>query len=142
VSQWLGTNSNLSPAELRIPSGTDTFCFVSPTPGQTFSAARVEEIEVAFQLSSGGNGSCPITGKPLRDKTARFSLSAMDTNRNVVYPPLKDKEDGRKFDWDSKEGTNEVDLSTEGLATNVDYTITVISKEFSPPQSVKFHLAP
>jgi hypothetical protein len=115
---------------------TDTFCWVSPPPNSTFTSGQ--EIEVAFQLFSGANGTCPNTGTPIRDKTARFSLSTTDTNGNVVFPRLRDKEEGNKFHWDDENGVNEFDLSTEGLAPGT-YTITVFSNKFSP-QSRNFTL--
>src|SRR5713226_9719201 len=62
---------------------TDTFCFVSPTEGQPFSASQVKVIEVTFQLFS--SGSCPSgSGTPIRGKTVRFSLSTTDTSGNIV----------------------------------------------------------
>src|SRR5713101_5450857 len=118
----------------------DTFCLVSPTPGQTtFSAGQVKVIEVTFQLFMFSGGSC--TGTPLRDKTARFSLSMTDTGGNIVFPPLVDKEEANKFHWDNKDGLNEFDLSTVGLAPG-NYTITLFSSKFSPPQSVDITIAP
>ncbi len=117
----------------------DTFCLVSPTPGQTtFSAAQVKVIEVTFQLFMFSGGSC--TGTPLRDKTARFSLSMTDTSGNIVFPPLLDKEEANKFHWDNKDGLNEFDLSTVGLAPG-KYTITLFSSKFSP-QSVDITITP
>jgi hypothetical protein len=111
----------------------DAFCFVSPTEGQTFPAG--EEIEVTFRLT---NGPDCHTGTPIRDKTARLSLSRIDSNGDVVFPPLRDKEEGNKFHWDQENGVNEFDLSTEGLAPG-SYTITVFSRKFSP-QSVDITL--
>jgi hypothetical protein len=116
----------------------DTFCFVSPTPFSTFSASQVKVIEVSFQLFS--SGFCPGTGTPIRDKTARLSLSMRDTSGNVVFPPIVDKEEGNKFHWDNKAGLNEFDLSTEGLAPG-NYTITVRSSKASP-HSISFTLTP
>jgi hypothetical protein len=107
-------------------SETDTFCFVSPTEGQPFTAGQ--EIEVTFRLFRGT--SC--TGTPIRDKTARFSLSMTDTSGNFVsFPTLRDKEEANKFHWDNKDGVNEFDLSTVGLAPG-NYTITVFSSKSSP----------
>jgi hypothetical protein len=123
------------------PGESDTFCFVSPTEGQTFTVGQ--EIEVAFQLSSDGNGACPITGTPIRDKTARLSLSTIDPTTNKrVFPRLRNKEQENKFHFDREDGVNELDLSTKGLAPNRTYTITVFSKKFSPPQSVDIYLIP
>ncbi len=98
------------------PQAGDTYCPVSPSPGQTFSAAQVKVIEVTFQLFMFSGVSCTGTGTPLRDKTARFSLSMTDTSGNIVFPPLLDKEEANKFHWDNKDGLNEFDLSTVGLA--------------------------
>ena len=120
---------------------TDTFCFVSPTEGQTFSAAQVKVIEVAFQLSAGAGGSCPITGQPIRDKTAHFSIAMTDSFGNFISRPvLRDKEEGNKFHWDNKNGLNEFDLSTVGLAPG-HYTITLRSTKF-PVQSVDINIMP
>ena len=120
---------------------TDAFCFVSPTKGQTFSAAQVKVIEVAFQLSAGAGGSCPITGQPIRDKTAHFSIAMTDSFGNFLSRPvLRDKEEGNKFHWDNKNGLNEFDLSTVGLAPG-NYTITLRSTKFSP-QNVDIIIAP
>jgi hypothetical protein len=117
----------------------DTFCLVSPAKNQTFSAAQVKVIEVIFQLFMFSGGSC--TGTPLRDKTARFSLSTIDaTTGNVVFPPLVDKEEANKFHWDNKNGLNEFDLSTVGLAPG-NYTITLFSGKFSP-QTVDITITP
>jgi len=107
---------------------SDSFCFVSPTEGQTFTVGQ--DIEVAFRLFA--SGPCPNSGTPIRDKTARASLSTVDpTTGNVVFPPLPNKEEGNKFHWDNKDGLNEFDLSTEGLAPG-PYTITVFGSKFSP----------
>src|SRR6266568_2942598 len=116
----------------------DKFCLVSPAGNLTFSAGQVKVIEVTFQLFMFSNGSC--TGTPLRDKTARFSLSMTDTSGNIVFPPLLDKEEANKFHWDNKDGLNEFDLSTVGLAPG-KYTITLFSSKFSP-QSVDITITP
>ena len=116
----------------------DTFCLVSPAENQIFSAAQVKVIEVTFQLFMNFSGSC--SGTPLRDKTARFSLSMTDTSGNIVFPPLLDKEEANKFHWDNKDGLNEFDLSTVGLAPG-NYTITLRSTKFSP-QNVDIIITP
>jgi hypothetical protein len=109
-------------------SGTDTFCFVSPHEGDTFPAGK--DIEVAFQLFS--SGSCPSgSGTPIRDKTARLSLSTTDSSGNVIFPRIRNKEEGNKFHFDHEDGVNEVDLSTHRLAPG-KYTITIRSSKFSP----------
>jgi len=118
---------------------TDTFCFVSPTEGQSFSAPQVPVIEVTFQLSAGG--SCPITGQPIRDKTAHFSIAMTDSSGNFLSrPALLDREEANKFHWDNKDGINEFDLSTVGLAPG-HYTITLRSTKFSV-RSVDIIIAP
>jgi len=118
---------------------TDTFCFVSPTEGQTFSAAQVPVIEVTFQLSAGG--SCPIAGQPIRDKTAHFSIAMTDSSGNFLSRPvLRDREEANKFHWDKKNGLNEFDLSTVGLAPG-HYTITLRSTKFSV-RSVDINITP
>ncbi len=117
----------------------DKFCLVSPAGNLTFSAAQVKVIEVTFQFFMFSNGSC--TGTPLRDKTARFSLSMTDAFGNFVsFPALLDKEEANKFHWDNKDGLNEFDLSTVGLAPG-NYTITLFSSKFSP-QSVDITITP
>jgi hypothetical protein len=120
---------------------TDSYCWVSPMEAQPFPVGQ--DIEVSFQLfplfPSGSSCSNP-SGTPIRDKTARFSLSTTDTNGNVVFPPRLNKEEGNKFHWDNKDGVNEFDLSTEGLQPGT-YTITVFSSKFSP-QSRDITLAP
>ena len=106
----------------------DTPCIVSPTEGQPFPAGQV--IEVTVQLFSGG--SCPGSGTPIRDKTARLSLSMTDSLGNFMsFPALVDKEEANKFHWDNKNGLNEFDLSTVGLGPG-NYTITVFSSKSSP----------
>src|SRR6266699_2457214 len=116
----------------------DKFYLVSPAGNLTFSAGQVKVIEVTFQLFMFSNGSC--TGTPLRDKTARFSLSMTDTSGNIVFPPLLDKEEANKFHWDNKDGLNEFDLSTVGLAPG-NYTINLFSSKFSP-QTVDITITP
>lgn len=107
----------------------DTYCWVSPpNDPQTYTVGQ--EIEVSFRLFP--RGTCFATvGTPIRDKTASLSLSTMDHNGNVVFPPRLEKEEGDKFHWDNKDGLNEFDLSTEGLQPG-PYTITVFSSKFSP----------
>src|ERR1039458_253952 len=119
------------------PGGTDCFVFVSPTEGQIFPVGR--EIEVAFRLFD--NGTC--AGDPIRDRDARLSLAMTDCNNGnfISFPPLRNKGEGNKFHFDHKDGVNELDLSTEGLAAPGCYTITVFSDEFSP-HSVDFTLTP
>jgi hypothetical protein len=106
---------------------SDTFCFVSPTENQSFTAAQVPVIEITFQLFTGTCNS----GTPIRDKTAQFSIAMTDSFGNFLSRPvLQDKEEGNKFHWDNKNGLNEFDLSTVGLAPG-HYTITLRSTKFS-----------
>jgi len=113
----------------------DTFCFQPPLDTlSSHSFAAGSQIEVAFKLFSGGTCSTP-TGTPIRDKTARFSLSMTDASGNVTFPSLQDMEEGNKFHWDNKNGLNEFDLSTVGLPASspgTKYTITVFSSKFTP----------
>jgi len=118
---------------------SDTYCWVSPQmEGQTYTVGQ--EIEVSFRLFP--SGLCPGNpGTPIRDKTARFSLSMTDSSGNFMSsPPRLNKEEGNKFHWDNKNGVNEFDLSTEGLQPGT-YTITVFSSKFSP-QSRDITLTP
>jgi hypothetical protein len=119
-------------------TGSDVICNLTLNPPGPYSAASVPEIEVTFQLFSGGG----CSGTPLRDRTARLSISYFDpTTGNIVFPPIVDKEEAGKFHWDNKAGVNEYDLSTVGLPTGYQYTITVFSNNASP-QSTSFFLAP
>ncbi len=119
------------------PAGNDQFCFVSPTSLQQFHVGQ--EVEVEFQLFA--SGSCSNnTGTPILDKDAHFSLSTT-VSGNVVFPRIQDKEEGNKFHWDHKDGVNEFDFDTEGLAPG-RYTITVFGSKFSPPRSIDINLIP
>jgi hypothetical protein len=113
---------------------TDTFCLVSPQENQIFTVGQ--EIEVEFRLVASG-ASCD-TGTPLRDKTARLSVSTLDSSGNVLFPRLRNKEEGNKFHFDHKDGVNEFDLSTHKLLPGW-YTITIFGSNFSP-QSVDVNL--
>lgn len=114
---------------------SDSFCFKSPMEGQMYTVGQT--IEVIFRLTNGPDCN---TGTPIRDKTARLSLSTIDTNGNVVFPAVRDKEEGNKFHFNNGDGVNEFDLSTKGLQPG-PYTITVFSSKFSP-QSVDITLVP
>jgi hypothetical protein len=107
----------------------DCFVFVSPTPGQIFTAER--EIEVEFRLF---DSTC--AGKPLRDKDARLSLYTLDSSGQPVFLPVGKDEGGKHFHFDDEEGVNEREVDTEGLAPG-PYTITVFSDEF-PSKTVSF----
>lgn len=116
---------------------TDTFCLVSPQENQTFTVGQ--EIEVEFRLFP--SGLCPNnSGSPIRDKTARLSVSTIDSGGNVLFPRLRNKEEGNKFHFDHKDGVNEFDLSTHKLLPG-RYTITIFGSNFSP-QSVDINLIP
>ncbi len=96
------------------------------------------QVEVALKVASGLNN-LACTGTGIRDKTARLSVALTDpsTGDFISFPPLKNVE-GNKFHWDSKNGLNEYDISTEGLLDG-RYTVTVFSSKFSP-QSASFCL--
>jgi len=111
----------------------DSFCSLSL---QTAPFHVGQQIEVDFRLTKGTDCSTGI-----RDKTARFSLAMTGPNGILLsFPALQDKEEANKFHWDNKDGLNEFDLSTVGLAPG-NYTIMVFSRKISP-QSVSFVLAP
>lgn len=113
----------------------DTFCLISPQENQTFSVGQ--EIELQFQLFA--SGPClNNSGTPIRDKTARFSLSTTDSSGNVIFPRLRNKEKGNKFHFDRKDGEHEFDVSTHRLLPG-RYTITIFGSKFSP-QSVDITL--
>jgi len=113
----------------------DTFCLVSPQENQTFSVGQ--EIELNFQVFA--SGPCLNNpGPPLRDKTARFSLSTTDSSGKVFFPRLRNKEKENKFHFDRKDGENEFDVSTHRLLPG-QYTITIFGSKFSP-QSVDINL--
>jgi len=112
---------------------SDTVCSLTVSPTNVASGQK-PEVEVTFKLLS--NSSC--TGTALRDKTARLSVSTTDSGGNITFPALK-KVEANKFHWDSKNGLNEYDISTEGLADG-RYIATVFSSKFSP-QSTNFCLA-
>ncbi len=127
-----GLSSLLALDKPFVESG-DSFCSLSL---QTAPFHVGQQIEVDFRLTNGTDCSTGI-----RDKTARFSLTTHDTTTGkVVFPALVDKEEANKFHWDNKDGINEFDLSTVGLAPG-SYNITVFSGKISP-QSVSFTLAP
>jgi hypothetical protein len=109
---------------------TDNFCGFESAPVEGNSLQEGEEIEFAFRLAAGASGSCtPPSG--IRDKTAVFSVWIRDTNGDIVFQAIQVKEEGNKFHWDSKNGLNELDLSTVGLAPR-QYHLTVRSLKFSP----------
>lgn len=113
---------------------TDFACNITKSVTNVPSGQK-PEIEITFQLFN--NSGC--TGTPLRDKTASLSVSTSDSSGLVVFPALKNAE-GNKFHWDSKNGLNEYDISTDGLTSGQSYTVTLFSAKFSPV-SVTF-LAP
>src|SRR5712692_3211536 len=104
---------------------TDSFCWVSPASnGQTFQVGK--EIEVEFQLFASG-----CSGTPIRDKEARLSLANITDPQHPVVVPVRRDEGGNRFHFDHEDGTNERELSTEGLQAGT-YIITVFSNKFSP----------
>ena len=111
-----------------------TFCSLTLTPTNN-SSEQKPQVEVTLKIAS-ASGSCSGTG--IRDKTARLSVSTIDSSSgNVVFPPLK-KVEANKFHWASKTGLNEYDISIEDLP-NGRYTVSVFSSRISP-QSTDFCL--
>jgi hypothetical protein len=86
------------------------------------------EIEVTLKIATSPSA-CSGTG--IRDKTASVSVSTTDGNGNIIFVALKNVE-GNKFHWDSKNGLNEYDISTDGLVSGQTYTVTVFSNKVSP----------
>jgi hypothetical protein len=115
----------------------DTFCWVSPSDGQTFKVG--DEVQVAFQVFAGAGGSCPNTGTSLRDNKAQMSL----VNANHDFQPVQSDDGGKNFQFDYGDKVNEREFSTAGLAANptfgTDYFITVRSTKF-PPQTRRIRL--
>ena len=126
-----GLSSVIALDELLTENDTSCFVFV-PAPQESNSSNEKPVFEVAFKLTSGTG----CSGTAIRDKTARLSVSTTDGAGNVIFPPLMNGGEGNKFHWDSKNGLNEYDISTEGLADG-PYTVTVFSSKFSP-QSTTF----
>jgi len=90
------------------------------------ASGQKPQVEVTLQENN-----CAGTGG-LRDKTASISVSAVDNSGNFVYPfPSLKNVEANKFHWDAKDGLNEYDISTDGLA-NGTYQVTVFSKQISP----------
>jgi len=110
----------------------DTFCWVSPSNGQTFRVG--DEVEVAFQLFA--SGSCPNSGTSIRDNKAKLSLA----NASGAFQPVHSDEGGKNFHFDNHDKVNEREFNTQGLAPG-DYFITVRSTKFSP-QTRQIHLIP
>src|SRR5260370_6515692 len=103
-------------------TSSNTACHLTLTSTKNPSEKK-PEIEVA--LKEVGGSDCGATG--LRDKTASLSVSTSDINGNESFPALKNAE-GNKFHWDNKNGLNEYDISTEGLADGT-YTATAFSSK-------------
>ena len=98
----------------------DTYCWVSPTPGQMFKMGN--DVDVAFRLFA--SGPCTgNTGTPLRDRDARLSLY----NSAGVFQQVRVKH----FHFDPNEGVNRAEIDTEDLTPGT-YCVTVRSDEFSP----------
>ena len=106
----------------------DTFCWVSPSEGQTFKVG--DEVQVEFQLFAGG--SCPNTRTPIRDHFAHMSL----VNDQPAFQTVRSDEGGKHFQFDNHEKVNEREFSTAGLSAAstfcTNYFITVRSTKFSP----------
>ena len=126
-----GLSTVVAAREPLTDNGNDTLCSLTLTPTNNPSGQK-PQIEVALKIVSGAD--CSIKG--LRDKTARLSVSTTDNNGNFSFPALKNVE-ANKFHWDSKNGLNEYDISTEGLVSGQTYTVTVFSSKVSP-QSATF----
>jgi hypothetical protein len=99
-------------------------CSLTVTATNNASDQKPQE-EVLLKVAS----NCSGTG--LRDKTASLSVSTIDTDGSIVFPPVRNVE-GNKFHWDNKNGLNEYDISTDGLESGKTYTVTVFSSKFSP----------
>ena len=111
-------------------TSTDTACPLTLTPTNNPSGQKAE-IEVTFKIVS--NGSSCASGTGLRDKTASLSVST-GSGSNFSFQALKNVE-ANKFHWDSKNGLNEYDFSTDGLVSGQTYTVTVISSMVSPKRA-------
>jgi hypothetical protein len=109
---------------------SDTFCNFQAAAVVGNSVQKGEDGEIAFRVNAGSSSSCAPTGG-IRDKTARFTVWTIDSSNNIVFPTLTVKLEGNKFHWDSKNGLNELDLSTAGLASG-KYYVTVTSTKFAP----------
>jgi len=126
-----GLSSVAAADEPLTDNGTDRFCNLTLTPTNNPSGQK-PEIEVTLKIVSGSDCSAP----GLRDKTARLSVSTIDSSGNFSFPALKNVE-ANKFHWDNKNGLNEYDISTDGLVSGQTYTVTVFSSKISP-QSATF----
>jgi len=106
-------------------TSSNTACPLSLSTTNAASGQK-PQVEVTLQENN-----CAGTGG-LRDKTASISVSAVDNSGNFVYPfPSLKNVEANKFHWDAKDGLNEYDISTDGLA-NGTYQVTVFSKQISP----------
>ncbi|HSY99388.1 MAG TPA: hypothetical protein VK788_07820 [Terriglobales bacterium] len=106
-------------------TGNNTFCSLTTSMTNNPSGQK-PEIEVTLTEASGACSG----GTGVRDKTASLSVSTTDSNRNVIFPALKNVE-ANKFHWDNKNGVNEYDISTDGLVSGQTYTVTVFSSLIS-----------
>ncbi|MFY9584095.1 MAG: hypothetical protein WAR21_06355 [Candidatus Acidiferrales bacterium] len=126
-----GNSDGLSSAAAikELLTETDSFCWVSPSSGQTFQVGQ--EVEVEFRLFPNNLGCTSNPGTPIRDKDARMSVATFD-NTGLVFVPVRGDEGGnRHFHFEHDEGVNEREFETEGLAPGT-YIITVFSNKFSP----------
>lgn len=112
---------------LNEPStSSNTACPLTLT---TTNVASGQKPQVEVTLKEVGGSDCTVKG--LRDKTASLSVSTLDSNGNFSSFPVLKNVEGNKFHWDGKNGLNEYDISTDGLADGT-YEVTVFSSQISP----------
>jgi len=127
------TPSSLVALDEPFASNSSAFCSLTLT---TTNVASGQKPQVEATLAEAG-GACGGAG--LRDKTASISVSTVDGTGNFTgFPALKNVE-ANKFHWDAKDGLNEYDISTDGLADGT-YQVTVFSSQISP-QSACFAMS-
>jgi hypothetical protein len=124
------TPSSLIALDEPRTSNSSAFCSLTLAATNVASGQK-PQVEATLAEASGACG-----GAGLRDKTASISVSTVDSFGNFAgFPALKNVE-ANKFHWDAKDGLNEYDISTDGLADGT-YTVTVFSNQI-PPQSGLF----
>jgi hypothetical protein len=107
-------------------TSSNTAC---PLSLSTTNAASGQKPQVEVTLKEVSGSDCTAAG--LRDKTASVSVSVLNSSGNFSsFPALKNVE-ANKFHWDGKNGLNEYDISTDGLADGT-YEVTVFSSQISP----------
>jgi hypothetical protein len=109
----------------------DFFCGLALNPTNNKPGLK-PEVEVTLKIAS--TSTCT---PGIRDKSASLSVSN-DSSGTVIFPLIKNAE-GNKFHWDNKNGLNEYDINTDGLADGT-YTVTVFSSKISP-QNAAFCLS-